>query len=266
MRLRTLPFRFKVLRSGKDIELTYLPKLGSRDVKELSSRLSMTGFGAPTVTWKNPLILRYKGVSSTIRVMPRGLLMAPLGTFERIGRALDFEPGHPQRARAPVSWLDNDYQALTLAEGGIIYHARPRHFLSVKRFASAVSKEGSMLSPDEVLMIAATAEACGAKSMELLTSRPGDLPDLSPPLPLPKGGFLHHVLQSAEGFQANLGATLGECLSGNCPVSPLANCTVTLVGGALPESKRRNLEDVAAVLERWVFDASYFSEGRGPHS
>lgn len=258
MRRRPIPFKFKVLRPEPDRELICLPKLGESDLGELVSRLKGLGFHEPKVINDWPKVLRIAGESAILRLMPRGLLMGPLGTFERLGPSLDIRLRHEPAVQLPLSWVDNDYQSLVPIEGGLLLHVRGRHTPSPRRFSAEVSKMGSALSADEALMILATVEACGPETIELLATGPGTSVDLSQPIRLEGKGFLHHIELKEEAFLSTADELLKRSLDGVCPFSPLPDSTVKLKGASLP-STSKGLEDVVATLENWVSDISYFA-------
>jgi hypothetical protein len=262
MRIGAIPFRFRVLTLAGYGELIFLPKLADEDLDSLTSNLLRQGYGEPKVTNDQPKILRYALDKSVLRLMPRGLLLGPPGTFERLGASLELHLSHPLRREPRLSWLDNDYQRLVPSQGDLVYHSKGRHVPSAKRFSFEVSRNGSTLAADEVLMIAATAEVCGAQSLELLTSHPKDLPDLSPPMPLAKTGFLHHVSLPTADLLAELDGLVQECLRGACPVSPLSNSTIVLKHASLPSPEGKGLENVISALENWVSDLIYFAPAR----
>lgn len=258
MRRGSIPFKFKVLRPEPDRELIYLPKLGESDLGELVSRLKGLGFHEPKVINDRPKVLRIAGESATIRLMPRGLLMGPLGTFERLGPSLDIRLCHEPVVQLPLSWVDNDYQSLVPIEGGVLLHARGRHTPSPRRFSAEISRMGSALSVDEALMILATVEACGAETIELLAISPGTSVDLAQPIRLEGKGFLHRIELREEAFLSTADDFLKRSLDGICPFSFLPDSTVILRGASLP-STSKGLEDVAAALENWVSDVNYFA-------
>ena len=254
-----LPFRFRVLRFASEGELIYLPKLAEGDVDEISSRLRGLGFEGPKVASRRPSMLRYVGESFTLRLMPRGLFLGPRETFNRVGASLALDLAHPSRDRVKPSWSDNDFQLLTPTDGGVVYHSRGRHSPLRKRFAAELSRFGPFMAGDELYMMAATAEACGASAIELLTARPGDLTDLSPPIHIAGGRYLHHVRLPLDTLLSTLQRSLEECLAGTCPVSTLADSTAFLHGATTPSSVRGDFENTISALENWVSDASYFS-------
>jgi len=243
-------------------ELIYLPKLADEDVDELSSRFRAQGFDGPKVASRWPQILRYHGESSSFRLMPRGLLLGPPGTFNRLGASLGLSLAHPSREWARTSWADNDYQLLTTTEEGLVYHSRGRHSPVRRRFLEELSRFGPVIAADELYMLAATAEACNTETVELFTARPQDFPDLAPPTRSAGGRFLHRVRLPLEMLLSSLRGDLEECLTGTCPVSTLADSTVILGGARIPNSAQRGLENAISTLENWVSDVSYFSSTR----
>ncbi len=257
MRLWPIPFRFRVLQLGEGLELTYLPKLGDREIGELSGRLASLGYRKTKSAMGRPDILRFADATSSIRIMPRGLLMGSVGTFEKLGGALDLKASRQAEEALYVSWEDNDYQRLTAAKGALVYHARPRHFPSRRRFASEISKVASPLSADEVYMMAATAEASGADAVEVLTSSAGDAEDLSPPVPLAGRGFLHHVRLPMTRLADDLDRMIEECLAGSPPICTLPDSTVLLSGASLASVRSTGDEGKADALGEWVLDRKY---------
>ena len=262
MRRSPIPFRFKVLRPDSGNELIYLPKLGEPDVEELVSRLKGVGFSEPEVLNVRPRILRFVGESSTLRLMPRGMLIGPRGTFERLGSALDIQLHHGPAGQLELSWTDNDYQSLAPSHGMLRLHVRGRHTPPPRRFSGEISKAGSALSADEAMMILATVEACSPRSVELFSGSPGASVDLSRPIRMEGKGFLHHVELSGEELLSAADEIIRRCLAGACPLSPLADSTVLLKGAALPSSSK-GLEEVATILEGWVSDVSYLASPDG---
>jgi hypothetical protein len=258
MRRSPIPFKFKILKPEPGRELIYLPKLGEAEVEELVSRLNGLGFDGPEVVNDRPKVLRLAGESATLRLMPRGLITGPQGTFERLGPSLDIRLRHEASDQPALSWIDNDYQSLVPVAGGLILHVRGRHTPQPKRFSAEVSRVGSLLSTDEALMILATVEACEPERIELLASRPGTAPDLSRPIRLEGKGFLHHVELRGQALRSRADGLIEQCLGGLCPFSPLADSTVRLKGASLPSSSK-GLDDVAAILADWVSDVSYFA-------
>ena len=262
MRRSPIPFRFKVLRPEEGRDFIYLPKLGETEVAELVSRLKGAGFSEPEVINERPRILRFAGESSTLRLMPRGLLMGPGGTFERLGPLLDI-PRHREPVKpSALSWTDNDYQSLVPFHGVLRLHVKGRHTPPPRRFSAEVSKEGSALSADEAFMILATVEECAPRSVELLSSSPAAAADLSRPIRLKGRGFLHHVELSGEELLSAADEIIQRCLGGACPLSPLPDSTV-LLRGASPPSDPEGLEEVATILEGWVSDVSYLARPDG---
>jgi hypothetical protein len=259
MRHKQLPFRFKVLEPEPDRELVFLPQLGAEDVEEVVSRLGRLGYGRPEVVNAQPKVLKFVGPSNSLRFMPRGLLVGPLGTFERLGPQLAIDLHHKRGSGSPLSWGNNDYQHLVPSEKGLVMHVKGRHAPSPRRFDSECARAGTALSADEAMVIIATVEVCSPKTLEIFTSHPGNSTDITRPLPSRGGGFLHHVELSEDTFLADADSLLKECLDGQCPFSPLADSTVVLKGGTIPPSSK-GLEDVISVLENWVSDANYFCD------
>ena len=159
---RAFPFRFRVLRISGDVELVYLPKLGEADVVELTARLASKGYGNPKVINSHPKIIRYASESSSLRLMPRGLLLAAHGAFERLGPVFDFPLKGAPAPMPALSWEDNDFQQLFPTAGGLTYVSRGRHAPPRNRFAGEVSRTGPVVSADELYMVFATAEACNS--------------------------------------------------------------------------------------------------------
>jgi hypothetical protein len=257
MRRRPIPFRFKVLRPEPDREHIYLPKLGEADVDALVARLDGLGFGEPKVINVGPKVLKFSKESATLRLMPRGLLIGSNGTFERLGPSLDIKLRHEPAGREALSWSDNDYQTVVPTQGGLTLHVRGRHTPSPRHFAAEVSRTGSLLSPDEALMVLATVEACNPETVELLATSSGTSVDLSQPLHLEGKGFLHHVELAREGLLSKADDLIEQCLGQTCPFTPLPDSTIRLKGASLPPSPR-GLEEVMSILENWVSGRSYF--------
>lgn len=258
MRRRPIPFKFKVLRPEPGRELIYLPKLGVPEVEGLAFRLRELGFDEPRVINDRPKVLKIVGESATLRLMPRGLLIGPQGTLERLGPSLDIHLSHLPMGQSALSWIDNDYQSIVSMKGGLILHLRGRHTPPLKRFSADVSRMGPTLSADEALMTLATVKACGPKSIELLTNSPGRSADLSQPIRLEAKGFLHHVELSTETFLSKADEIIDKCLVGACPFSPLPDSTVRLKGGSFPADSKE-LEGVLAILENWISDSGYLA-------
>lgn len=258
MRRRPIPFKFKVLMPEPDRELIILPKLGESDLSELVSRLKGLGFSEPKVINARPKVLRIVGGSATLSLMPRGLLIGQLGTFEHLGPSLDLHLSHEPSDKLPLSWVENDYQSLEPTEGGLLLHVRGRHVPPPRRFPAEVSRVGSPLSADEAFMILATVEACKPRTVELLASIANDSVDLSQPIRLEAKGFLHHVELGAEELLSMADQLLNRSLGGVCPFSPLFDSTILLKGASLPKTPD-GLEEVVETLHNWVSDACYLA-------
>jgi hypothetical protein len=258
-----LPFRFKVVRPDPATEIVYTPKLSAEDTTRLVSNLMEMGYSPPKIMNSRPRVLRLSKGATSLKLMPRGLLVGPHGLFDRIGARLTIRLDTADSGSGPLSWTENDYQKIQPSDVDLLLQVKGRYCPSVRRFRSVISSAGSVLAADEALMIAATVELAEPESVELLSSLPSSCKDLSEPIRVPGGGFMHHVALPARDFIQETGRVLDQALIGRCPISPLPEGSVILRRAKRGKFRAGRLDDVAKSLAGWVSDRDYFRAGAG---
>jgi hypothetical protein len=253
-----IPFRYRLLRPAEEREVIFLPKLSDEDVAEATSRLRGLGLAGPRLLRRGPTVIGFRLGSSSVRLMPRGLLLGPKGLFEMVAAELSFPLHHVERRPFRPCWTANGYLHTAKAGKDVVLHVRGRYLPPSSKFFSLASRCEGLLAPDELFMILAAVEAMRPSSIEVLLSKALGGEELSAPVKLGARGFLHHVRLSYGEFEGSADGIMSDAVSGECDLFPLPDSTVVLRDVMHPDPRPSLLSSARLALREWAADDVYF--------